>query len=90
MNNKHLTYDERLAIQAGLQQGLKIAQIAKKIGKDRATLGREIKARRRLVVASNGNNCVHRDTCTKIPICREKCIKGKRHCQSVCGKCQEG
>ena len=29
MNKKHLTYDDRLAIQAGLQQGLKVAQIAK-------------------------------------------------------------
>ncbi|MEE0780206.1 MAG: helix-turn-helix domain-containing protein [Sellimonas sp.] len=28
MSNKHLTYDDRLTIQAGLQQGLKIAQIA--------------------------------------------------------------
>lgn len=90
MNSKHLTYDDRLAIQAGLQQGLKVAQIAKKIGKDRATVGREIKARRHLVVTSNGNNCVHRDTCTKIPLCRKKCIRGKKQCQSACGKCQEG
>ena len=35
MNKKHLTYDDRLAIQAGLQKGLKVAQIAKNIGKDR-------------------------------------------------------
>ena len=49
MNRKHLTYDDRLAIQAGLQQGLKVAQIAKNIGKDRSTVGREIKAHRRLV-----------------------------------------
>nr|WP_191384291.1 helix-turn-helix domain-containing protein [uncultured Lachnoclostridium sp.] len=48
MSNKHLTYDDRLTIQAGLQQGLKIAQIAKSIGKDRSTVGREIKAHRRL------------------------------------------
>ena len=36
MSKKHLTYDDRLAIQAGLQKGLKVAQIARKIGKDRA------------------------------------------------------
>ena len=48
MSNKHLTYDDRLTIQAGLQQGLKIAQIAKSIGKDRSTVGREIKAHRKL------------------------------------------
>ncbi|MCI8321981.1 MAG: helix-turn-helix domain-containing protein, partial [Dorea sp.] len=59
MSKKHLTFDDRLAIQAGLQQGLKIAQIAKRIGKDRSTVGREIKAHRRLVASSKGNNCVH-------------------------------
>ncbi len=40
MSKKHLTFDDRLAIQAGLQQGLKIAQIAKRIGKDRSLVGR--------------------------------------------------
>ena len=55
MSKKHLTYDDRLAIQAGLQKGLKVAQIARNIGKDRATIGREIKAHRRLVSTSNGN-----------------------------------
>ena len=63
MNHKHLTYDDRLAIQAGLQQGLKVAQIAKNIGKDRSTVGREIKAHRRLVSTSKGNNCIHHCTC---------------------------
>ena len=90
MNNKHLTYDDRLAIQAGLQQGLKVAQIAKNIGKDRATVGREIKARRRLVTTSGGNNCIHRESCKRVPSCRENCIRGKRQCQSACGGCQEG
>lgn len=44
MSKKHLTFDDRLAIQAGLQQGMSVAQIAKNIGKDRSTVGREIKA----------------------------------------------
>ena len=70
MSNKHLTYDDRLTIQAGLQQGLKIAQIAKNIGKDRSTVGREIKAHRRLVATSKGNNCIHHRNCTRIPNCR--------------------
>ena len=70
MNHTHLTYDDRLAIQAGLQQGLKVAQIAKNIGKDRSTVGREIKAHRRLVSTSKGNNCIHHCTCTRVPDCR--------------------
>lgn len=90
MSKKHLTYDDRLAIQAGLQKGLKVAQIAKNIGKDRATVGREIKAHRRLVSTSNGNNCVYHKTCTRIPDCRSGCFRGKRQCQTACGRCQEG
>lgn len=65
MNNKHLTYDDRLAIQAGLQQGLKVAQIAENIGKNRSTVSREIKAHRRLVSTSKGNNCIHHRICTR-------------------------
>lgn len=89
MNKKHLTFDDRLAIQAGLQQGLKVAQIAKRIRKDRSTVGREIKAHRQLVASSKGNNCVHHADCTKVPECRSGCIKGKRQCQSACGGCIE-
>lgn len=90
MSKKHLTYDDRLAIQAGLQKGLKIAQIAKNISKDRATVGREVKAHRRLVITSGGNNCIHHKNCTRIPDCRSGCFRGKRQCQTACGRCQEG
>lgn len=90
MSKKHLTFDDRLAIQAGLQNGLKVARIAKNLGKDRATVGREIKAHRRLVSTSNGNNCVHHKTCSRIPDCRSGCYRGKRQCQTACGGCQEG
>ena len=82
MSRKHLTYDDRLAIQAGLQKGLKIAQIAKNIGKDRAAVGREVKAHRRLVTTSGGSNCIHHKTCTRIPDCRSGCFRGKRQCQN--------
>ena len=90
MSRKHLTYDDRLAIQAGLQKGLKIAQIAKNIGKDRAAVGREVKAHRRLVTTSGGSNCIHHKTCTRILDCRSGCFRGKRQCQTACGRCQEG
>lgn len=90
MSKKHLTFDDRLAIQAGLQQGMRVAQIAKNIGKDRSTIGREIKAHRRPMISSKGNNCVHHDSCTRVPQCRSKCFKGKRQCQSACGGCMEG
>lgn len=90
MSKKHLTFDDRLAIQTGLQQGMSVARIAKNIGKDRSTVGREIKAHRRLVASSKGNNCIHHDICTRVPQCRSKCFKGKRQCQSACGGCVQG
>lgn len=89
MRKKHLTYDDRLAIQAGLQKGLKVAQIAKNIGRDRATIGKEIKAYRRLVSTSKGNKCIHHKTCTGIPDCRSGCHRGKSQCQTACGGCQK-
>ncbi len=79
-----------MSIQAGLQQGLSPAQNAKNIGKDRSTVGREVKAHRRLVVSSKGNSCVHHHTCTRIPQCRSGCLRGKRQCQTACGGCIEG
>jgi len=90
MSKKHLTLDDRVAIQIGLQQGHCIARIAADIGKDRATVGREVKAHRRLVVTSKGNNCAHKDTCKRVPNCRQGCHRGKRQCQTACGGCNEG
>ena len=90
MSKKHLTLDDRVAIQIGLQQGHRIARIAADIGKDRATVGREVKAHRRLVVTSKGNNFAHKDTCKRVPNCRQGCHRGKRQCQTACGGCNEG
>ena len=77
MNHKRLTYDDRLAIQAGFQQGPKIAQIVRNIGKNRSTVSREIKACRRLVRMSKGNDCIYHCTCTRIPDCRLAASEGK-------------
>lgn len=65
MGNKHLTYDDRLAIQAGLQ----VAQIAKIIGKDRSTVGEESKSHKELVSTSKGNNCT-----TIVPASRSRTV----------------
>ena len=62
MSKKQLTNDDKLAIQVGLQKGIKVAQIARNIGKDRATIGRKIKAHRRLVPTFKGNNCIQHKT----------------------------
>ena len=88
MSKKHLTLNDRIVIQAGLQQRLSLEKIAEKAGVSR-TISREIKARRKLVKTSKGNSCVHRDICTRVPNCRAACLHGKRQCQSACGGCNE-
>lgn len=89
MSKKHLTLNDRIVIQAGLQQCLSLAKIAERIGVSRSTISREIKARRKLVKTSNGNSCVHHDRCTRVPDCRKTCIRRKRQCQTACGGCNE-
>ena len=61
--NKHLTLDNRLAIQIGLKSGECFTAIARRIDSDRTTVGREVKARRIPVHNSKGNNCIHRNDC---------------------------
>jgi IS30 family transposase len=51
-NAKHLTRDDRVAIEEGLSLGLSKSQIANRIDKDKSTVGKEIKAHR-IMVKSN-------------------------------------
>jgi IS30 family transposase len=51
-NAKHLTRDDRVAIEEGLTLGLSKSQIAHRIDKDKSTVGKEIKAHR-ITVKSN-------------------------------------
>jgi IS30 family transposase len=43
--NKHLTLDDRLAIQQGLTQGMTFKAIANEIGKDQTTISKEVRKR---------------------------------------------
>lgn len=89
MGKKHLTLSDRIVIQSSLQQKISLAQIAEQIGASRSTISREVKAHRKLVKTSNGNSCVHRENCSKVPDCRSGCFRGKRQCQSACGGCND-
>lgn len=42
MNYNHLSFEERIKIEDYLEQGLNKSQIARKLGRDRSTIGREI------------------------------------------------
>lgn len=75
MKNTHLTFEERKSIQDGIENELTKVQIAKNIGKDPSTIGKEIKNRRQLKPRNPFNNPI---TCTKF-----------KQCGTCHGKCSE-
>ena len=65
-NNKnlHLTVQERIIIEKGIENGSTKAAIALTIGKDKSTVGKEIKKHRELVHKSSYKiNCSHNHVC---------------------------
>ena len=75
---KHLTLDERIAIQKALKEGHSFVDIAALIGKDPSTVSKEVKAH--LTIKETGtrsrgyNPCARRNKCEKMGICKEGCI----------------
>lgn len=83
---KHLTYDDRLQIQKGLTLNKAFSEISAMIGKNRSTIGREVKAYSKYVGKPARSKCKH--TCIfedkskcPVPICT------KNSCSVVCSKC---
>ena len=75
MKNSHLTLEDRMKIQEGLENELSRTEIARNINKDVSTVAKEIKNRRKLKPRNPFNNPI---TCTKFKECR------------IChGKCSE-
>lgn len=81
---KHLTFDDRLEIQAGLDLGRSINDIANGLGRHRSVVTREID-KRKLVKKAKGNDCIHRNEC-KFP---DACGKCKHLSPIRCGRCKE-
>ena len=48
--NKHLTMEDRAAIEALARAGLSFSAIARRIGKDRTTVAKDVRARRYRIV----------------------------------------
>ena len=87
---KHLTLDERYAIQHMLEEKESFAAIAKKLGRDRTTISKEVRAH--IVFKQSGcmgcafNDCANRTRCGSRFFCTkqcEKCIGAK------CGQCMQ-
>jgi len=89
--NKHLTNDERLQIEHLLGEQTSLSQIAEKLGKNKSTISREVRAR--AVVSDKGaryrvrNRCVKRTNCNRYYLCEDK-TQCTRRC-SACNLCNE-
>ena len=73
MKHKQLNLSDRKIIQEGLEKSLSKVEIAKMIGKDPTTIGKEIKKRRVLKARNTFNRdsiCIHLKECKK---CYSKC-----------------
>ena len=93
---KHLTLDDRIAIQKALKDNLSFVEIGELLGKDPSTVSKEIKLH--IVSKDTGtrsrgfNPCLHRKTCTKERLCSDKCTfrrsfwDDRNYC-SVCSMC---
>ncbi len=71
-NNKnlHLTVQERIIIEKGIEHGSTKAAIALTIGKDKSTVGKEIKKHRELVHKSSYKiNCANMKNCSHNHVC---------------------
>ena len=90
--NKHLTDDQRLALEAALRGRKSLSQIRRETGIPRSTIKREIMNRRvestKTFYGRRFNPCVHRGGCQALGMCgRPDCT---RRCAGCGLRCREG
>ena len=93
-NQKHLTQDNRITIEKGLDAGTSLRQIASSIGKDPSTISYEVKKHRilrphpvnDLNLDGFHNKCTLRGSCKKKNICNSSGDPCRRLCKS-CPRC---
>ena len=86
---KHMTFDERVAIQQGLDLGKSYAQIAREIGRNKSTVSREVKAHTQFLRA-RGNVCIRRKKCNLPSGCKTHNCTMPLGCSSACNICRDG
>lgn len=90
--SKYLTLEDRLIIERGLREGLSFGEIAAMLGKDRSTIGKEVKKHAIDYKAGSSNHaynaCVHRETCKIKLDCKDCTRKSFSKC-SICNRCNE-
>lgn len=93
-NQKHMSLDDRIIIEKGLEQGLSLRSIAAKLAKDPTTVSKEIKKHRSFQEHNHfnepRNKCARFKDCKKMnicgtyaPVCRRLC-RLCIHCNSHC------
>lgn len=89
----YTTFEERLEIENGLRENLSFGEIAKRLGKDRSTVSREV--RKYALPEKSGygsvayNACVHRPNCTKTHVCIGDCRRQSVKYCKLCGSCND-
>jgi IS30 family transposase len=82
-----------LELENGLRENLSFGEIAKRLGKDRSTVSREVRkyalAERTGCSGWNYNACLHRARCVKKHICSGQCAKPSVKYCSKCGRCND-
>ena len=71
--NKHLNLQERYDIEDGLNKGYTVSAIARKLGRDRSTIAKEIKKHRigDEAFGKCSNDCMYRQYCQKKVLCND-------------------
>lgn len=93
-NQKHMTMDDRVSIEKGLDAKLSLRSIALQLGKDPTTIAKEIKKHRSIQEHNRfnepKNKCFHAGSCKKknicgtfAPVCKRAC-RFCNHCNSHC------
>ena len=84
---KHLTIEDRLVIEYGLDENYTLKEIAQRVKKDPTTISKEIKRNRFLKVSRLKQNdiqpCQHRKSCTKTNLCNTSCCKQCKKCRFI-------
>ncbi len=80
-----LTLAERIVIECGIYEKLKLKDIAKKIGKSPISVSREIKSNRTIAMGVHpfGKDCIYAEGCKTHGLC------GKKECTRKCYTCRE-
>lgn len=86
-NHKHLTQDDRVSIEKGLDDGLSMRKIAEPLGKDPSTISKEIKKHRTLHAHNAFNEPSNK--CALFAKCKRKGVCGNSRplCDMLCKKC---